>query len=48
MAIAMTLVLLSFFGAALWVVPRLISRAAVKIPSRVPEEWVADYNSENQ
>jgi hypothetical protein len=46
--IAMTLVLLSFFGVALWAVPRLISRSAVKMPTRVPEEWVADYNSENQ
>jgi Na+-transporting methylmalonyl-CoA/oxaloacetate decarboxylase gamma subunit len=45
--LAMTLLLLSFFVAALWGVPRLISRATVKIPSRVPEEWVADYNSDH-
>jgi hypothetical protein len=42
----MAFLLLSFFVASLWVVPRLISRSALKIPSRVPEEWVADYNAE--
>jgi hypothetical protein len=40
--------LVSFFFVALWVVPRLISRFAARVPSGVPEEWVADYHSENQ
>jgi hypothetical protein len=40
--------LLSFFVAALWVFPRFISRSAVKIPSRVPKEWVAEYNAEDR
>jgi Na+-transporting methylmalonyl-CoA/oxaloacetate decarboxylase gamma subunit len=43
----MTFFLLFFFVAALWVLPRLISRSAVKIPSRVPKKWVADYNAED-
>ncbi|MGD0391115.1 MAG: hypothetical protein ABSC41_00575 [Acidimicrobiales bacterium] len=48
MLLAMIVLLLSFFVAALWVFPELVSRSAVKVPSRVPEEWVADYNAENQ
>jgi hypothetical protein len=44
----MTLLLVVLFVSCLWVVPRLISRSAVKMPARVPEEWVADYHSEDQ
>jgi hypothetical protein len=45
-ATALTPLLLS--GAALWVVPRLISRSALETPSRVPKEWVAEYDPDNQ
>lgn len=46
--ILMTLFLLSFLFAALWAIPRLVSRSAVRVPSRVPEQWVAEYRSEDQ
>lgn len=46
--ILMTLFLLSFLFAAMWAIPRLLSRSAVRVPSRVPEQWVAEYRSEDQ
>ena len=46
--VAMAFFLLSFFVVTLWVLPRLINRSAVRIPSRVPKEWVADFDAEDR
>ncbi len=40
------LLLLASVAAALWVLPRLIFRPAPKPPSRVPQEWVDEFNAE--
>jgi hypothetical protein len=37
--------LLAYFGAALWLVPKVIRRSIRKIPSRVPQDWVDEYHS---
>ena len=39
-------VLLIFIGAALWLIPRFLSRSARKMPSKVPQAWVEKYRPE--
>ncbi len=39
------LLLLAYFGAALWLGPRVIRRSILKIPSRVPQDWVDEHHS---
>ncbi len=46
--VAVAVVVLSSFVAAVWVLPRLISWCAVKMPARAPKEWVADDSSGTQ
>jgi hypothetical protein len=34
--------------AAFWVIPRTLVRMAAKAPSRVPQEWVEEYDTKDQ
>ncbi len=42
------LLFLAYFGAALWFVPRVISRSDHKMPSHVPKDWVDEYYSDGR
>jgi hypothetical protein len=41
----MIVLLLSFMATALWLVPRVLFRSELRIPARVPQEWIDDYHS---
>ena len=45
MTVMTILLLLGFFGAVLWLFPKLIVRSVLKVPSRVPQQWVDDYRA---
>jgi hypothetical protein len=47
MIVLAAFLLLSFFGAVLRLIPKLLFRSAVRIPSTVPREWVEDYRAGN-
>jgi hypothetical protein len=46
MIFVLPFLLLPFMAAILWLAPRVISRAELKVPARVPQEWVDDFRSE--
>jgi hypothetical protein len=48
MTFLMVFALLSFLSSALWLVPRILFRSSLRVPARVPQEWVDDYRAGDQ
>jgi len=47
MIVVAALLLLGFFGAVVRLIPKLLFRSAVRVPSTVPRQWVEDYHAGN-
>ena len=47
MIVLAAFLLLCFFGAVVRLIPMLLLRSAVRIPSTVPRQWVEDYRAGN-
>ena len=48
MTAMMVIVLLLFFGGALWLIPNLLSRSARRMPRQVPQAWVDACRAEDE
>jgi hypothetical protein len=45
MTFVLLFLLLPFMAAILWLAPKVLSRPELKVPARVPQEWVDDFGS---